>query len=129
MASRFASGKNAISICDRCGQRFKLTKLKKLTIKTKQINMLVCPDCWDPDHPQLLTGTQPVNDPQALRNPRPDNSYVTSGTLSDGSTGLGSRDIAWGWNPVGGGNFAVDGGTPNTLVGVGYVGTVSVTTV
>ena len=114
MPNRFASGQKAISICDRCGFQFKLKRLKTLTIKTKQVNLLVCPECWEPDHPQLKLGMYPVDDPQALRNPRPDNSYWSS------------RDIQWGWNPVGGGNFAVDGGTPNSLVGQGQVGTVSV---
>jgi len=29
MANRFASGKNSIAQCDRCGQRFKLKQLGK----------------------------------------------------------------------------------------------------
>jgi protein-arginine kinase activator protein McsA len=53
MANRFASGKNAIAMCDRCGQRFKLTQLKTEIIKTKKYQLLVCHECWDPDHPQL----------------------------------------------------------------------------
>lgn len=40
------------------------------------INEKVCPECWDPDHPQNwigILGSQKVaNDPQALREPRPD---------------------------------------------------------
>ena len=32
---------------------------------------LVCPECWDPDQPQLQLGRWPINDPQAIRNPRP----------------------------------------------------------
>lgn len=126
MANRFASGKRAIAECDRCGQRYKLKQLKALVVKTKRINILVCRECWDPDHPQLQLGMYPVEDPQALRNPRPDRSYDVSGILADGFNGLGSRDISWGWNPVGGGNYVVDGGTSNTLIGVGYVGTVTV---
>jgi hypothetical protein len=84
MGNRFASGKNAISECDRCGQRFKLKVLKTEIIKTKNYNLLVCPECWDPDHPQLQLGMYPVDDPQALRNPRPDRSYTVSGLLADG---------------------------------------------
>lgn len=72
MPNRFSSGKFSISQCDRCGFRFKLTKLKSLTIKTKNVNILVCHECWEPDHPQLQLGMYPVNDPQAVRNPRPD---------------------------------------------------------
>ena len=79
MGNRFASGKNAISECDRCGFRFKLTRLRKEVIKTKTYNLLVCPTCWDPDHPQLQLGMYPVDDPQGLRDPRPDLSYVQSG--------------------------------------------------
>lgn len=90
--------------------------------------MLVCGNCWEPDHPQLLLGMFPVDDPQGVRNPRPDRSYVTSGTLPNGIPGEGSRVFQWGWAPVGGGNSVISGGTPNSLVGVGIVGTVSVTT-
>lgn len=128
MPNRFSSGKFSIAECDRCGQRYKLKQLKKLTIKTKQVNIKVCPECWDPDHPQLLLGMYPVDDPQAVREPRPDTSYYQSGLTATGSIGEGSRNIQWGWNPVGGGNNAVDGGTPNTLVATGYVGTVTVVT-
>ena len=115
MGNRFASGKNSIAECDRCGQRFKLTQLKTEIIKTKKYNLMVCQACWDPDHPQLQLGMYPVDDPQAVRNPRPDLSYPQS------------RDIQWGWNPIGGGNSIVDGGTPNNLVATGFVGTVTVT--
>lgn len=114
MGNRFASAKIAIGLCDRCGFRFPLRQMRTLVVKTKQVNVLVCPECWEPDQPQLQVGMRPVYDPQALRNPRPDNTYEQS------------RDIQWGWNPVGGGNAAIDGGTPNNLVGTGFVGTVTV---
>ena len=127
MGNRFASGKNAISECDRCGQRFKLKVLKTEIIKTKNYNLLVCPACWDPDQPQLQLGMFPVDDPQALRNPRPDSSYVTSGLDILGYPGGGSRDIQWGWNPVGGAGGTDIGLTPNYLVGTTSVGTVTVT--
>lgn len=128
MGNRYASSRQAIAICDRCGFRFRLRELRELVIKTKKVNMLVCNSCWDPDHPQLQLGMYPVDDPQALRNPRPDNTYYQSGVLADGSLGEGSRDIYWGWNPVGGGDSAIDGGTPNPLVATCFVGTVTVTT-
>ena len=128
MGNRFASGKNAISECDRCGQRFKLTRLKKEVVKTKTYNLLVCPECWDPDQPQLQLGMYPVDDPQGLRNPRPDRSYVASGLLADGNQGEGSRNIQWGWNPVGGSKFFDDELTPNPLALAVQVGTVSITT-
>jgi hypothetical protein len=139
MASKFASGKFAIAECDRCGFRFKLKQLKRLVIKTKNVNILVCPSCWEPDQPQLSLGLYPVNDPQAIRNPRPDTSYVTAGTTGlqlqpgPGPDGIGdlsggSRVIQWGWNPVGGARQDDAGLTPNDLVAQGQVGTVTVST-
>ena len=128
MGNRYASGHRAISECDRCGFRFKLKTLKELVVKLKPTGLLVCSTCWDADHPQLLLGMYPVDDPQALRRPRPDHSYVTAGIAPDGSPSMGSRQIAWGWNPVGGGNYAVSGGTPNPLAMRVYVGSVTVVT-
>ena len=126
MGNRYASGKNAISECDRCGQRFKLKILKTEIIKTKQYNLLVCPPCWDPDHPQLQLGMYPVDDPQALRNPRTDTTYYTAGVNTAGNSTGGSRDIQWGWNPVGG-SVSFDAAlTPNYLVATTFVGTVTV---
>ena len=128
MGNRFAAGKRAISECDRCGFRFKLKDLKGLVIKTKNVNILVCPQCWEEDHPQLLLGMYPVDDPQALRNPRPDRSYITSGLLVTNYLGEGSRAIFWGWNPVGGSRLFTAELTPNPLVAVGSIGTVTVST-
>lgn len=126
MPNQFSSGKYAIAECDRCGQRYKLKQLKKLTIKTKQTNILVCPECWEPDQPQLKLGMFPVNDPQAVRNPRPDTSYVVSGVDVNGDSSGGSRVFQWNWAPVGGSR---DGGlTPNNLNLSILLGTVSVIT-
>ena len=127
MGNRFASGKNSIAMCDRCGQQFKLTALRKEIQKTKIYNLLVCDACFDPDQPQLLLGMYPVDDPQAVRNPRKDTTYVTAGVNSSGSLTGGSRDLQWGWNPVGGAsNFDV-ALTPNYLVATTFVGTVTIT--
>ena len=128
MANRFASGKNAVAMCDRCGFRFKLAELKTEIIKTKRYDALVCPDCFDPDHPQLQLGMYPVDDPQALRNPRPDSTYVTAGLGADGFPTGGSRDIQWGWNPVGGSRFFDADLTLNNLVSTVEIGTVGVIT-
>ena len=140
MASKFSSGKFAIAQCDRCNFRFKLSQLKRLVIKTKNVNILVCQECWEPDQPQLQLGMYPVNDPQAVRDPRPDNSYTQSGLdglqLTDttspntNDTGVpleGSRTIQWGWNPVGLDN-PLGLPIPNNLEAVGAVGTVTVST-
>jgi hypothetical protein len=126
MGNRFASGKKAIAECDRCGQQFLLKKLKTEIIKQRKYELLVCPECWDPDQPQLMLGTFPVDDPQALRNPRRDTTYVVSGVNSEGNLSGGSRDIQWGWAPVGGASFFDVALTPNNLVAVASVGTVSV---
>ena len=139
MPSKFASGKYAIAECDRCGQRYKLKELKIQILKTKPYQVKVCSSCWDPDQPQLLLGLYPVNDPQAVRDPRPDVSYLVSGQSGlqinitgvgpdgFGSPEMGSRVIQWGWNPVGGSRGPDAGLTPNDLVQV-IVGPVTVTT-
>jgi hypothetical protein len=125
MANQFASGKFAIAECDRCGQRFKLKDLKKLIIKQTLKDIKVCSACWEPDQPQLSLGMYPVDDPQALRDPRPDVSYKNSGINSIGSISGGSRIFQWGWNPVGGARD--DGLTPNDLAPSCVVGKVTVT--
>ena len=128
MGNRYASGKTAIAMCDRCGFRYRLRDLKTLIIKTKNINLLVCSECWEPDQPQLQLGMYPVDDPQALRNPRPDRSYVVSGLLADGYSGGGSRVFQWGWNPVGGASSFDAALTPNNLNLVVQLGTVTIAT-
>jgi hypothetical protein len=140
MPSKYSSGKHSIAECDRCGQRYKLVQLKKLTIKTKQVSIKVCPECWEPDQPQLQLGMYPVNDPQAVREPRPDNSYYASGqtglqTQSGNGAAIneigyqaeGSRVFQWGWNPVGGASSFDTVLTPNYLIAIGQVGTVTLT--
>ena len=126
MGNRFSSGKNSIAECDRCGFRFKLTSLRKETVKTKIREILVCSSCYDPDQPQLMLGMYPVDDPQAVRNPRPDRSYVASGLLANGYQGEGSRNIQWGWNPVGGARLFDDTLTPNLLALGVIIGTVTI---
>jgi len=126
MGNRFASGKFSIAECDRCGQQYKLKKLKTEIVKTKKYDLKVCPECWDPDHPQLLLGMYPVDDPQGIREPRRDTTYVTSGVNSAGNLSGGSRDIQWGWAPVGGSSFFDASITPNYLVATTFVGTVTV---
>ncbi len=120
MPNRFASGKYAISQCDRCGFRYKLKELKSLQL-----------------------GMYPVDDPQAIRNPRPDTTYWQAGltgirtqpnTLPTedvdafGTPSGGSRVIHWGWDPVGFQNPLGLWGLPDTLVGNGQVGTVTIQT-
>ena len=141
MPNRFASGKYSIAECDRCGQRYMLKELKKQVLKTKLYNIKVCSSCWDPDQPQLQLGMYPVNDPQAVREPRPDVSYLVSGNnglqiVNTGTTATdaagtpegGSRVFQWGWNPVGGSRANDAGLTPNNLVLTVNLGTITVVT-
>ena len=87
---------------------------------------------------QLSLGLYPVNDPQAVREPRNDNSYLQSGTSGlqinltgvgpegFGSVEMGSRVFQWGWNPVGGARLFDSVLTPNDLIASGQIGTVTV---
>jgi hypothetical protein len=81
----------------------------------------------------------PVDDPQGVRDPRPDLSYYQSGNtglqilLTNSSAkdaaGLpseGSRVFQWGWNPVGGARFFDTALTPNYLLLGVQVGTVTI---
>jgi hypothetical protein len=81
----------------------------------------------------------PVNDPQAVRDPRPDVSYKQSGTNGlqiniNGGTGvdgfgepdMGSRVFQWNWNPVGGSRRFDNALTPDDLKGYGQLGTVTI---
>jgi hypothetical protein len=75
-----------------------------------------------------------------VREPRPDTSYYASGQSGlqtqvgngtsineNGFIGEGSRVIQWGWNPVGGASSFDTVLTPNYLIAVGQVGTVTLT--
>jgi len=113
MGNQFAAGKIANGICDVCGFEYKLRKLKDLYVKNNNTNIKACPTCWNPSHPQLRLGELPVNDPQALRDPRPDQPDQ-------------SRNFQGGWNPVGLADpFNL---TPNRLVPSFHVGIVTVVT-
>jgi hypothetical protein len=140
-ASKYASGKHSIAECDRCGQRYKLHQLKTEIIKTHPFNIKVCPTCWDPDQPKLQLGLYPVNDPQGVRDPRPDVSYYSSGTTglyvnpnasnnvnNAGYPQDGSRQTQWGWNPIGGPRAFADVFSPNDLNLAITIGTVTVVT-
>ena len=62
----YASGKNAWGISDRSGRRYRLREMQVEWTGAK-----VGPDEFDPKHPQLFP-PKASPDPQALRNPRPD---------------------------------------------------------
>ncbi len=112
---RFASARKALGICDVCGFSYRLKELRPLYVKGNNTNVFACPTCWNPDHPQLRLGEFPVNDPQALRNPRPDTAEL-----------IPSRTTQYGWNPVGLNDpFNI---LDNDLVATGFIGQVTVIT-
>ena len=65
----YALGKFAKGLCDRCAFEYKLSEIREEWNGAK-----VCPDCYEPKHPQLepLTATA---DPEALYRPRPNNDH------------------------------------------------------
>lgn len=86
--AKFAAGKHAKGICDRCGLTFKLAELKPQVVNRKVTNLRVCYACKDIDHEQLRVGEIKINDPEALENARPDSNLNVQ------------RSIIYGWNPV-----------------------------
>ena len=64
---KFASGKNASAICDRCG-----FSVPYREIRAEWTGLRVCGDCWEPKHPQLEPTKKDLSDPKPLRHPRPD---------------------------------------------------------
>ena len=107
--SKFATGKHAFGISDRSGFRYRLKDMRK-----EWNGLLVGRDEWEEKHPQLQP-LRAVPDPQALRNPRPEQDLTEQ------------REIQYGYDPVG---FRdIPGITPpNNLVATGFVGTVTVST-
>ena len=118
-------------------------ELRTEIVKTKPYRIKVCKACFNPDQPQLLLGTFPVFDPQAVQEPRPDVSYYVSGqsgvltNLYDANVNnqdefgypeAGSRIFQWGYNPVGGARSNDTGLTPNDLICITQVGTVTIST-
>jgi len=116
MGRKYTSGKHAIAECDRCGFQYKLKELKDLFIKTTETNIKVCKECWEPDHPQNMQGMYPVDDPQAVKDPRPNKNLEIQ------------RDYQYGWNPVGLNNPLALPDLEDDLEATGGVGTVTVTT-
>lgn len=69
---KYARGQRALGICDGCGGTFRLDALKHEYIKGVRQGWRVCPDCWDPDHPQNRFGETSPADAETLYDPRPD---------------------------------------------------------
>lgn len=87
--SQFASEKRAPGICDKCGLRARLKRLRSEVILGKRVNNRVCQSCWDKDHPQNWLGTIRIVERTGLKNPRTDRPELAD-----------VRSLP-GWNPVG----------------------------
>ena len=61
----YASGKFSLAICDQCGFQYPLNTLKK-----EWTGFKVCPECYEPKHPQLEP-KRGINEPIAVYEPRP----------------------------------------------------------
>ena len=101
----YAKAKYAFGFCDKTGFRYPLKDLVPEYNNGVKTGFLVGRDVVDPDQPQNFLGRLKINDPQSLRNPRPDKSLVESRAL-------------YGFDPV---------GSEGTLM-TASVGRVSVTT-
>ena len=79
---KFAYGKKAYGISDRSGFRYRLRDMKK-----EWNGALVGPDEYESKHPQLES-PRIISDPQALREPRPDNTEVMNVFLFTDTVGI-----------------------------------------
>tara|TARA_R100000541_G_scaffold21167_4_gene31018 strand:+ start:216 stop:665 length:450 start_codon:yes stop_codon:yes gene_type:complete len=100
----YSRARYAFGFCDRTGFRYPLNDLVPEYNNGVKTGFLVGRDIKDPDQPQNFLGRLKINDPQSLRNPRPDTSLLESRAL-------------FGFNPV---------GNPSTFL-KGSVGRVTVT--
>ena len=84
----YAKAKYAFGFCDKTGFKYPLKDLVPEYNNGVKTGFLVGRDVVDPDQPQNFLGRIKINDPQSLRNPRPDTSLVESRAL-------------YGFNPIG----------------------------
>jgi hypothetical protein len=87
VVSVWAKGSRAFGFCDYCGFRYPLHELKNEYVNLVLTGIKACPSCWSEDHPQLQVGRYPIDDPQALQDPRPDIGIVENRGL-------------FGWDPL-----------------------------
>ena len=84
MVQLFTSGKYAKARCDRCGD-----KKKYLDLKLEWTGLRVCKSCWDPKT-ALEFPTNFPSDPEALRDPRPDNDVEANHGVVRINSGIGT---------------------------------------
>jgi ribosome-binding protein aMBF1 (putative translation factor) len=71
MSKAFASGKYAKAECDICGFTVKYGSLKSVVLNGSITGLRACEACWNPDHPQLFVNRVNKDDPQGLKDARP----------------------------------------------------------
>jgi hypothetical protein len=97
MSRAYSAGTYALQICDRCGRRVKYGELKNEVVNKRRTDFLVCDECFDVDHPQWRVGRVRVDDPQSLRDPKPEPYEISRGMF--------------GWNPAGPVSITIQIGT------------------
>jgi len=111
----YAKGKYALGVCDRTGFVYKLKDLRNQVVDQRRTGLMVGKDVLDKDQPQYQIGRLNINDPQGLRNARPQKDLeLTRGTHA--------------WNPIGGWNSAYGASYLNNMVMRGHVGKLKITT-
>ena len=113
--AQYAAGKYAYGSCDRCSFRYPLSQLQFQVVDLFTTGFRVCPECLDAPQPQYQLGDYPVDDPVALRDPRP-------------PLGLADSRRLYGWNPIGGWNSEYGASDLNNMVMEGQVGRLTITT-
>lgn len=78
-------------LCDRCGQRYDLSKLRFEYILGRNTGLRTCPECYDESHPQLDTRHIRTDDKQRVEHSRSDSAELQA-----------SRAL-YSFDPVGGG--------------------------
>lgn len=91
--AKYASGKHAYIICDRCGQRERYLDARK-----EWNGLKVCRECYEPRHPRDIRERRDYNDPKPLHEPRPEETsptYDAADNLSNykpSTSGQGTQD-------------------------------------
>lgn len=102
----YAKGTRAWGICDRTGMRYKLGDLVDEIRNGQKTGLRIGRDVVDPDHPQNFLGRVRINDPQSLRDPRPEQDRGVSRGF-------------FGWRPVGDTVTQITGGVGAVTVNTG----------
>ncbi len=123
----YAKAKYAFGFCDKTGFRYPLKDLVPEYNNGVKTGFLVGRDVVDPDQPQNFLGRIKINDPQSLRNPRPDRSLVESRALY-GFDPVGN-DAVFMTASVGRVSVTTTNATAESLTGVSATGSVGSVTI